>query len=83
MLPLCPLCLHQVCADAVREHSLLAPHHPAVNLVKHVGMRIAQVCPRQINFIAFVADVVRGTIECMWGGGGRTIEDEELQVGDQ
>jgi hypothetical protein len=33
----------QVVQDAVREHALLPPHHRAVQMVKHVGMRIAQV----------------------------------------
>lgn len=28
----------------MREHALLPPHHRAVHMVKHVGMRIAQVC---------------------------------------
>lgn len=36
------LCV-KVVQDAIREHSLLPQHHRAVQMVKHVGMRIAQV----------------------------------------
>lgn len=33
----------QVVQEAVQQHSLLPQHHRAAQLVRHVGMRIAQV----------------------------------------